>query len=154
MSAEPTFDLTAAHRYFSAACFNQAWDLMDMPSRTTEQDEQMVRLTLASAYHWSQRPDVSATNYSVAFWQASRIYTLVGQAQNALHYARLCLQVSQQDGVPPFYLGYAYESLARAAALANDPNQKKTYLEMAYQVAGRVEDEGERNALISDLKTI
>jgi hypothetical protein len=154
MPADPDFDLTAAHHYFSAACFNQAWDLMDMPSRTAEQDEHMVRLTLASAYHWSQRQDVTATNYSVAYWQTSRVYALVGQAENALRYGGLCLQASQQAGVLPFYVGYAYEALARAAALAGDAPLKVTYLEKAYQVAGRVEDEGERNALISDLKTI
>ena len=33
MSEQPGFDLQAAHRYFSAACFNQAWDLIDKADR-------------------------------------------------------------------------------------------------------------------------
>lgn len=31
---KPNFDLDAAHRHFSVACFNQAWALLDKPDRT------------------------------------------------------------------------------------------------------------------------
>lgn len=51
MSKKPDFDMDAAHRYFSAGCFNRAWDLMEKSSRTPEEDEQMIRLALASHWH-------------------------------------------------------------------------------------------------------
>ena len=35
-------------------------------------------------------------------------------------YAELCLEVSSGDDVGPFYLGYAHEAAARAAAIAGD----------------------------------
>ena len=57
MAKKPDFDLTAAHKFFSTHCFNKAWYLIDQPSRTPEEDEEMIRLSLASAWHWKQRDD-------------------------------------------------------------------------------------------------
>ncbi len=51
MVKEPDFDLQAAHKFFSVTCFNQTWDLMDKAERTAEEDEEMLRLSLASHYH-------------------------------------------------------------------------------------------------------
>ena len=92
MSEQPDFDHPAAHRYFAAECYNRAWDLINKPDRTPEENEQMLRLSLASHWHWTQRSDYAAENVSIAYWQTSRIYTLLGQADNARRYARLCLE--------------------------------------------------------------
>lgn len=48
MPGEKPVDVAAAHRYFSVECFNRAWDLIDKPDRTELDDEEMVRLSLAS----------------------------------------------------------------------------------------------------------
>ena len=120
MPQTPEFDLAAAHRYFAADCFNKAWELIEKTDRTPAEDDEMLRLSLASHYHWTQRPDYDDTAASVAYWQTSRIYALLGQAQNARRSGELCLHASQGKGVGAFFLGYAYEALARAAALAGD----------------------------------
>ena len=88
---EPDFDLATAHEHFSVACFNQVWGLIDKPNRTPAEDQEMVELCLASLWHWSQRDDCTPTNLSIGYWQASRVYALLGQAENAMQYARLCL---------------------------------------------------------------
>lgn len=62
MSNEPSFDLSAAHKYFSVDCFNRAWDIIDKTIRTPAEEEQMLLLAFASFYHWTQRPDCSAEN--------------------------------------------------------------------------------------------
>ena len=76
----------------------------------------MLRLSLAATWHWTQRPDCTSTNLSIGYWQTARIYALLGQAENARRYAQMCFEVSQQPGVKPFFLAYAYEALARAEA--------------------------------------
>lgn len=154
MTQAPEFDLAAAHRYFAADCFNKAWDLMDKDDRTSEEDDEMLRLSLASHYHWTQRPDYDATVASVAYWQTSRIYALLGRAQDARRYGELCLQASRQDGVGAFYLGYAYEALARAAALAGDAGQAQVYIVEAQRCAEAVADADDRQALLDDLGAI
>lgn len=150
----PDFDLPSAHKYFSAACFNACWELIDKPSRTPEEDEQMLLLTLASHYHWTQRPDYTPTKASVAFWQIARVYALLGQTANAIHYGDLCLQASSQTSVEPFYRAYAHEALARAYGLAGEAVQKDAHLAAAYALAEQVSDLDERAPLIADLKTI
>jgi len=43
MPNEPSFDVTAAHKYFAVNCFNSAWGLIEKKDRTAEDDEQMPR---------------------------------------------------------------------------------------------------------------
>jgi len=152
MAETPKFDLAAAHRYFAAECFNRAWDLIDKPDRTPDEEEAMIRLNQASLYHWSQREDCTDRNLSIGYWQASRIYTLLGQADNARRYGELCLRYSQDEGA--FYLGYACEALTRAASLEGEPEKAAKYLQQAHQHLAQVTDPEDRELLANDLKTI
>jgi len=154
MADEPDFDLTTAHEYFSKACFNQVWGLIDKTNRTPAEDQEMIELCLASLWHWSQRDDCTPTNLSIGYWQASRVYALLGQAENAMQYARLCLNISHQSDVLPFYLGYAYEAMARAAAAAKDDTKVADYLAKGRRVAAAVPDPEERDQLLEDLESI
>ena len=43
----PDFDSAKAHQFFSAHCFNSAWELIDKPERTPEETEQMIQRTMA-----------------------------------------------------------------------------------------------------------
>jgi hypothetical protein len=154
VSKKPDFDEKAAHKYYSTYCFNAAWDLIDKSDRTPEEDEEMLRLSLASTWHWTQREDCTHTTLSVGYWQTSRIYAILGQAENAKRYGQLCLGVSQGDDVPPFYLGYAYEALARAESVAGDRVKMEAYLDQARQAAENVSDADSKKWLLDDLATI
>src|SRR5689334_14196119 len=120
MALTPTFDLSAAHQFFAARCFNNSWQLIDKPGRTVEEDEQLIALGQPSLWHWAQRSDCSAKNLSIAHWLLSRIYAVVGDVVQARRYAESCLRISERGEVAPMFLGYAYEALARAAQLAAD----------------------------------
>jgi tetratricopeptide (TPR) repeat protein len=151
MPPPPDFDLQNAHRYFSAQCFNQAWELIKKPDRTPEEDEAMSSLSHASRYHWTQREGYSPTNSSIANWQLARIYTILGRLEAARHYADLCLQASLEQGVEPVFVGYAYEALARAERLAGNGKQAQEYVASALQQADKTEDEEDRQMLLDDL---
>jgi hypothetical protein len=110
MAKKPDFDLQKAHKYFSAECFNRAWDYIDKAVRSAEDDDRMLQLSLASLWHWTQRDDATSTNLSVGYWQVSRVYALTHQADQSKYYARLSLEAAQADGVLPFYRGYAFEA--------------------------------------------
>src|SRR5689334_594907 len=110
MAQEPNFDTRKAHRYFSAHCFNQAWDLIEKTDRTPTEDEQMIRLNQASIWHWTQRDDCKKSNMSIGYWQASRIHAILGRAEEARRYGQLCLEHTDQESA--FLLAYAYEALA------------------------------------------
>ena len=154
MAEKTEFYRKAAHKYYSVNCFNQAWDLIDKTERTPEEDEEMIRLSLASHYHWTQRDDYSNTNASIALWQISRIYTILGQADNARRYGQICLEASQGEGVTPFFLGYAYEALARAEAAGGKEEEMQAFLKDARTTAEKVKEADEKNMLLDDLNTI
>jgi hypothetical protein len=114
----------------------------------------MLRLSLASLWHWSQREDCTPTSWSIGYWQVSRVFALLRQADNARHYGQLCLKASQEEGVLPFYLGYAYEALARAEAVAENLEKTEQFLIQAHQVAATLPDPKEKKQLLKDLATI
>jgi hypothetical protein len=149
MSNNPSFDISAAHKYFAAHCFNAAWDLIDKPGRTAEDDRMMVALSQASIYHWLNRPDCEPKRLSVGYWQASRIQALLGNAAEAGNHAEVCLQYSM--GQDPFLLGYAYEARARAAKIAGNSSVAAEQLVLAKEQAALVSNKEDRELLQSDL---
>ncbi len=154
MTNSPNFDPTIAHQHFSVTCFNQAWDLIEKPNRTPAEDETMLRLTLTSHWHWTQRADYGPKSSTVAYWQSARIYALLGQATNARRHGHLSLEAAQSEGIAPFYLGYAYEALARAEAVAGNQAKMTQYLNQARQVAETVPDAEAQKTLLADLETV
>ena len=154
MTKKPDFDLFTAHKYFAADCFNQTWDYIDKTDLTGNEEDTMLRLSMASLWHWTQREDCTPTNLSIGYWQVSRVFSLLRQVDNARHYGELCLEASQKEGVLPFYLGYAYEALARAELVAGETVKMEGYLNQAQKVAAAIPDQGAKQQLLSDLATI
>jgi len=149
MAESPAFDIAAAHKYFAAHCFNSAWDLIEKADRTPEEDRLMVALNQASIYHWRNRPDCDDRSLSIGYWQASRIHALLGSAAEARRYAGICLSYSR--ALEPFYVGYAHEALARAAAVAGDGEAAKEHAERAKEQAALVANKDDRELLLKDL---
>lgn len=152
MADDTAFDVASAHRHFSATCFNKAWEFIDKKSRTPEDDEEMMRLSQASIWHWTQREDCKPRNLSIGYWQASRIQSILKRPAEALRYGELCLKHSRNE--PPFYMGYAYEALARAAKLDGDGRLAGEYLSEAARYAGAVEEADEQKMLLDDLNAL
>ena len=153
MPNSPTFDVTAAHKYFAADCYNQTWTFMDKAHRTPEEDASMLQTAMASLWHWSQREDVTPTNFSIGYWQVSRVFALLGQADNARRYGELSLQ-SAREGAEIVFIGFGYEALARAEMVAGNTEKMKEYLAQAWSYAEKVEDEEDKQLLVKDLETI
>ena len=153
MATEKQFDSTSAHEYFSKTCFNSVWDLIDKDSRSPREDEEMIHMAHASVYHWSQRTDCTDQNLSIGYWQLSRVYALINEADNAIKYGRSCLDYSQKEGVAEVFLGYAYEALARAFALTEEDKKKDELIKKAAQIAEGLSPD-DRTQLQGDLVTI
>ena len=83
MARKTNIDVDAAHKHFSVTCFNKAWELIDKTDRSPEEDEQMIRLSMAAMWHWTQRDDFTPKNASIGYWQLSRIFALVGRGDHA-----------------------------------------------------------------------
>lgn len=148
----PPFDLAQAHRYFAAHCFNLTWELIDKPDRTPADDEMMLHGSIASLWHWKHCEHCTDTNLSVGYWQLARIETLLRHTASALAHAEICLRHSEH--LPPFYLGYAHEALARATLLAGDESRARHHLHLAQLCLPQIIELEQRQALAADLETI
>lgn len=153
MAPKADFDTAVAHQYFAAHCFNACWPLIDQAERTVEQAEQLIALGHSSLWHWTQRPDCTPKNLSIAHWVLSRIYAVLGDAPMAQRYAGSCLRISMEGGVAPLFVAFAYEALARAALVQREWQTVGEYLEQADALAEQVEP-GDRESLMADLNTL
>jgi len=144
------FDLAAAHTYFAAKCFNDAWDLMEKPDRTPADDRLMAALNQASIFHWLNREDCTDQRLAVGYWQASRIQALLGNAAEALRFGEICMSYS--TGLAPFHLGFAHEALARAHLLAGDRAVAAEHFSRAVAFAAQVTKPVDRDLLEGDLR--
>jgi len=150
--SDPDFDQAKAHRYFSANCFNKAWEFINKPNRTPEEDEAMIRLSQTSLWHWTQRTDCTPSNLAIGNWQLSRVYAIVGRVEEARRYGQLCLGDAPSDS--PFLVAYAYEALARAESVAGNREMAVTHRAEARQFAERVTEADERAMILKDLESI
>lgn len=153
MADTPNFDIQQAHKFFSADCFNKAWEYIDKDgNRSTEENMEMLHTAIASVWHWTQREDVTPQTLSIGYWQIARVYCLIKQPNNARRYGLLSLQHAKE--LSPFLKGNAYETLARAEMLANKRFIMKEYLAKAHEMLEQVEDEEDRQTLAKDLESI
>lgn len=145
-------DFQSIHKQLSATCFNSTWDLIDKADRTNADDVTMLLHAMASLWHWTQRSDCTPLNLSIGYWQVSRVLTLIGQGDLAYKFGELCRDSSSAD--QPFYLAYAHEALARAAALQGRSDDLQHHLGEAKRLADSVTEAADRDALVKDLQTI
>lgn len=112
----------------------------------------MTHTTHASLWHWTRREGGQDRNLAIGYWQLARIYAVTGRAHEAARYAQRCLDYSREEG--PFYLGYAYEVLARAELLGGDRARASAYRDQALAQAELLVAGDERARLLADLATL
>jgi hypothetical protein len=139
-------------RQLAADLFNEVWRMMELEDRGPEEDDRMLHLAHASRYHWGEIG--TSVNRSRGEWQVSRVYTLLGRGEPATYHARRGLEICEANGIKDWDLAYAYESLARAAAVSGDADGRAKWFALAEAATAEVEEEEDRELLLSDLATI
>ncbi|NRB76879.1 MAG: hypothetical protein HRU46_21170 [Verrucomicrobiales bacterium] len=140
------------HRKCSVNCFNGVWDLLDKDGRTTEEDQLMREMAHASLFHGMSREDKKPMNLSIGFWQVSRVYSVLGQADAAASYAEECVAVSQD--LNAFCRGYACEAAARAAKVGGDESTCEEWIAKAVPLLEEITDQQDRDLLATDLDSL
>ncbi|WP_331730222.1 MerR family transcriptional regulator (plasmid) [Kitasatospora sp. NBC_00070] len=149
---QDTDTATGDERRMAVDLFNGVWRLLEKEERSTEEDDRMLHMAHASRYHWGQ---VGApVNLSRGEWQCSRVYSVLGRAEPALHHARRGMEICQAHRIGDWDLAYAYESLARAHAVAGDKDQARTWTEQALAAAEDITQDEDRELVLTDLETI
>ncbi len=140
------------HRELAKHLFNQAWELIELPDRTPEQDRLMLVTACASWLHW----DAIGTekNRAVADWQIAHVASLLGYGDVALAHARAALDRAEADGQPDWLRASALEGMARAHAAAGHKAERDRYLKQATDALSAIDEDEERELIASQIATV
>ena len=141
-------------RQLAVDLFNHAWTLIELDGRTPEQDDELIHAAHASRHHWAAVG--TPANLARGEWQLSRVYTVLGRAEPALHHAQRCLAYCEAnpDSLEDWDLPYAHEALARANALAGEVDEAGRHAAQARELSARVAGAKDREHLEADLATL
>ena len=137
---------------FAKSSFNGIWELLDKTKRTPDDDENMLLGAFASLYHWKQVG--SAVNLQRGYWMISRVYQVLGSADQALQWAIKCQAVTEDNpsDMEDYDFAFAQECLARAYALADDLDRAKEHFDLAVDLGKKIEDPEDRELFTNDLQ--
>ena len=149
VNADPTLSAEQRRR-LGVDLFNRVWTLLETPDRSLEQDDELIHAAHASRYHWGEIG--TAANLGRGEWQISRVYATLGRPEPALHHARRCLAYIESGlGTEDWDLPFAYEALARAYAVAEEPFESRRFEQLARELGEQIADPESREMLLADL---
>jgi hypothetical protein len=145
-------DAAAARRSFAVAAFNGAWELIDKPDRTPDEDRQMLTLAFASRWHWGEVG--TAENKTIADWQVAHAASMLGDATLARDFAQAAYDAAHTNDLPDWLRASTAEGLARAYACAGDRASYERYVTETRELIDRLDEEEDRELILGQLASI
>ena len=142
------------HRRLAASCFNKTWEYLRKPELTAKEVEEMIHVSHASFWHWNQVGHHTPLNISIGTWQLARVYAVAGLPERAEYFAQRCIEVGENNDLPPYYVGYGYEASARAKVLQGERQAALDLISRAKRLADQVPELDDRMVLLDDLNAI
>jgi hypothetical protein len=137
------------HRRLGIDLYNRTWTLMDSPG------DEMLHCAHASAYHWMQSGGTTA-NRARSEWLCSRVYSILGRPEPALHHAFRCLELveSSPEEMEDWDIAGAHEALARAHLVAGETEEARRNYELARADTAKIADAEDRKHIEADLDAL
>ena len=141
-----------AHKKSAVELFNLTWSLLGKKKRTKEEDDKMIHAAHASRFHWGEVG--TPLEFERGEWQISRVYSVLKRSEPALHHAKRCLEICEENNIGDFDIAFAYEAMARAYATAGDKKNCEKHIHLAERAAEQIKKKGDRDYFLGELKTI
>jgi hypothetical protein len=152
MDDEPLDGRSGWHRQVAVDAFNQAWLLIDQPSRTPEQERELFELAFASRYHWGVIGGEEEA--MVGDWLIAHVASLEGFGELAHRFASTALDRCRANGWSDWRLASTLEGMARASAATGDDHARDRFAAEARRVLATIEDKEDRELIASQLASI
>lgn len=144
------------HEKMAKSTFNETWDYLEKKERTIKDEDHMVHTAHTSRYHWEillSKGKGTFVNLQRGEWLIARTYTVLKRAEPAIHHAKVCLQITEENNIKDFDLAFAYEAMARASALAGIKADFKKYYELAKQAGEKIKEKEDKDYFFEDFNT-
>jgi hypothetical protein len=140
------------HRHFGASLFNAAWELIDRPNRSPDDDVEMLLAAAASRWHWGRVG--GHAEVATGDWQLAHVASLLGMSELALVFARRNLEAATSSGWAGWRLASAHEGMARACAAAGDADGRAEHFGAAERALAGETDAEDARVIAGQLATV
>jgi len=140
------------HRQVAVDAFNQAWELIDLTSRTPAQDRELLTLTFTSRHHWGTVG--GDEERMVGDWLIAHAASHLGLGELAQRFAFTALDTARANGYTDWRLASMLEGMARASAVLGDAAARERYAAEARVVLATITDVEDRDLIYSQLASI
>jgi hypothetical protein len=137
------------HRNMGVEYFNTTWSYIDKTDRTPDEDYQMILYAQASRFHWGFVG--TPVEFQAGDWQISKVYHILGHKEECLHTAIRCLETCEKENIGGFNIAFAHEGMARALKLNGDITGFKKHIDLALELAQKIENKDDRDYTISEI---
>jgi hypothetical protein len=73
------------------------------------------------------------------------------RSEPVLYHANLCLKITLENNIGDFDLGFAYEVIARASALAGNKKDYEKYFKLAEEAGNKIKKKEDREYFFEEL---
>ena len=154
MEEEKKYTLDNAHQYFGIEFNNAIWGLAEKESLTDLEKEQIIQTAHASVLHWQNFSKATIAKSQRGYYMVAKVYVKVGEVENALKYAKLCNQITENNEkeLLDFDLAYSYEMMARTAAMNGDKINYEKFYKKTQEQEAKIKDPGDLKYFSADFK--
>jgi hypothetical protein len=147
--------VSSEERQLGVDLYNDTWRLLEK-ERTPEEDDELLHQAHASAYHWLKAPESEPKNRARSEWLCSRVYSVLGRAEPAMHHAERSLAICEEHAgnVEDWDLAFAYEALARASRVAGNDEDAQRYEQQGRELAEQISDPEDKEIVLRDYATL
>lgn len=152
MDHEKTYTIAEAHKYFAQSTNGRVWELLQKPSRSQAENDEMLHAAHACAFHW--RFAGTAVHQQRGEWLISHVHAVLRQSREALRHAERCFEwtESHREMMKDFDIAYAFEGLARAHAMMGDHHVAQEFFDLAGQAGRAIANEEDRAIFMGDFE--
>jgi tetratricopeptide (TPR) repeat protein len=141
----------ATQRRLAVDLYNRSWQLLELENRTPAQDDALIHVVHAAAFHWAEVGD--AAHRARSENQCARVYSALGRPEAALHHAERALELVRAggDGFEDWDLATALAVMARAQLAAGSRAEAEHYAALSRSELDKVADPEDREIIASQL---
>jgi len=136
-------------RTLATQLFNRCWEILEMESRSTEDDVELITSALTSRYHWLNGG--TAEQWIISDWMVSRAAGVVGAFELSLSFARRAHDAAQNGVFPDWLIASTAEGMARAYACAGNADEFGKWDALAGRLVEVIADEEDRALIAGQL---